>query len=181
MAEGTFGLPVAASARARFVDMDSPLHWTVSTWNYAVMARWQRPVRAADLFATPEMQLRFSAERELRREGFDEGHGHGFDNMDTSPLASRTIASTDAASEVVDWFVDRLSDLGWTDRGEGPLRRDDEWILLRVERDRGVSRVASIIQDENGRAMQDSFERAYYSGAAVGFTIVTIFYGVTPS
>jgi hypothetical protein len=145
------------------------------------MARWERPVAAAELFATPEMQLRYVAERELRREGFDEGQGHGFDHMDTSPVASRTIASTDAASEVVDWFFDRLSDLGWTDRGEGSLHRGDEWILLRVERDRGVSRVASMIQDEQGRAMQDSFERAYYSDAAEGSTVVTIFYSVASS
>lgn len=147
-----------------------------------LVARWKRPVQAVELFATPEMRLRYVAERELRREGFDQGQGHGFDDMDTSALAARTIASTDAASEVVNWFVDRLSGLGWVDRGEGQLARDpDEWILLRVERDSGVSRVASMIQHERASAMQDSFERAYYSEAPEESTVVTIFYGIASS
>lgn len=125
------------------------------------------------------MQLRYPDEVEVRREGFDEGQGHGFDNMDTSALASRTLASKNPAASVVEWFVKALISLGWEHRGEGELRRDaGEWILLRIERDSGVSRVAALINDERGRALQDRFEQEYYSQAPEGSTLVTVFYGV---
>lgn len=126
------------------------------------------------------MQLRYPFETELHRDGFDEGVGHGFDDLDTSPLASRSIATPDSATSVLDWFVDALGALGWTHEGDGRLQGNRrEWIFIRVERDRGLSGVAAMIQDATARSLQEEFEREYYRSALAAWSVVTIFYGVS--
>jgi hypothetical protein len=136
-------------------------------------------VSADSLFAAPEMALRHVGEVEVRREGFDEGQPHGFDGVDASALASRTIVLDEPASEVMAWLVERLTSLGWIDAGDGRLTRDlGESILIRVERDRGQSRVARLINSTTDAAKQDAFERAYFGPAAADSTVVTVFFGV---
>jgi len=143
--------------------------------------RFTRPVRASQLFDTPEMGFRYPAEIELRRNGTDEGEGRGFDNMDLSAAAERTISASDAAATVVSWFVDALTFLGWTDQGDGWLRRDEgESFFARIERDRGSSRIGSLLTDSDARRMQEEFEEAFYAGAPRGWSVVTLFYTVAP-
>ena len=140
-----------------------------------------RPVTAAHLFNTPEIGLRYPAETELLRDGADEGEGRGFDNMDLSAAAERSIATSDAAATVVSWFAEQLIALGWRDDGHGWFRREGgETFMARIDRDRGVSRVASLISDPVARRIRDDFEEAFYAGAPVSWSVVTLFLIVAP-
>ncbi len=142
--------------------------------------RYSRPVKATDLFASPEMALRCPGEIELKREGSDEGEGRGFDLADPSAGAERNITADQPAGEIVSWFASELIKLGWTDDGEGWFTRDDgESFLARVDRDQGRSRVAAAITDERYAQMQDQFERfVFYAGAPEGWSVVTLSYTV---
>jgi hypothetical protein len=142
--------------------------------------RLTRPVTAAALLDSPEMLLRYPTEIELRRGGTDEGEGRGFDLMDLSAGAERSIAVAKDAKSVVEWFLYQLTGLGWTSDGDGGLSRDQgEHFLVRVERDRGLSRIGALIPDPATRRMQEEFESSYY-GAPDGSSIVTLFYTVAP-
>jgi hypothetical protein len=143
--------------------------------------RFNRPVTAAQLFNTPEMDLRYPKEIELGRDGADEGEGRGFDNMDLSAAAERSIATSDAAAMVVPWFAEHLIALGWRDDGDGWFRRDEgETFLARIDRDRGVSRVGSLISDPVSRRIQEDFERAFYAGAPRSWSVLTLSLIVAP-
>jgi hypothetical protein len=142
--------------------------------------RYDRPVTAAQLFNTPEIGLRYPTEIELRRDGADEGEGRGFDNIDLSAAAERSIATPDAAATVVSWFAEQLIALGWRDDGDGWFRRDEgETFLARIDRDRGVSRIGSLISDRGARRIQQSFEKAFY-GAPRRWSVVTLSLIVAP-
>jgi hypothetical protein len=144
--------------------------------------RFDRPVSAAQLFATPEMSMRYPGEIELRRDGADEGEGRGFDNVDLSAGADRTIATPDAAATVVSWFAERLTALGWRDDGNGFLRRDEgETFLARIDRDRGVSRVGSAITDAAGRRLQEDLEKQFYAGVPRRWSVLTLSLIVAPA
>lgn len=139
-----------------------------------------RPITADLLFATPEMALRYPGEIELLREGTDEGAGRGFDNADPSAGVSRTIAVTDSGVPVVAWFVDQVTALGWTIRGEGWLsRNENEHFSIRVDWDRGRSRVGAAILSEPNRRIQEEFEKSLFGEAADGKTVVTLSYTAT--
>jgi hypothetical protein len=137
--------------------------------------RYERPVTSAQLFDTPEMRLRYPGAVELLRDGADEGQGRGFDDMDLSAAAERTIATPDPAPAVVSWFAERLVALGWRDDGGGWFRRDKgETFLARIDRDRGVSRIGSAIADPVARRIQEDFEERFYSGASLRWSVVTL-------
>ena len=137
----------------------------------------KRPVLAQALFESPEMALRYPGEIELRRDGSNEGDGRGFDNMDPSAEAWRTIASADSATLVAAWFEHQLLALGWAAKGRGWFGRAEiESFRVRVDRDHGVSRVASTITDPKNQRIQDEFERWWYAGAPAGWSVLTLSY-----
>lgn len=143
--------------------------------------RLSRPVSAAALLATDEMRLRYPGEVELRRGGANEGEGRGFDNLDLSAAGERTIAAVERADTVVAWFVEKLEGLGWTHHGDGWLFRDEgEGFFARIDRDRGVSRVAAVISDPANRRIQEGFEASYYAGSPDASSVVSLFYTVVP-
>jgi len=140
-----------------------------------------RPVTAAQLFNTPEMGLRYPAEVEVRRDGANEGEGRGFDNIDLSAAAERWIATSDAAATAVAWFAEQLIARGWKDGGDGWFGRDEgESFLVRIDRDRGLSRVGSEISDSHHRRIQQDFEAVFYAGAPPGWSVVTLSFIVAP-
>jgi hypothetical protein len=140
-----------------------------------------RPVTAAALLASAEMQLRYPGEIELRRGGSNEGEGRGFDNLDLSAAGERTIAVAEGAGAVVAWFVAELSRLGWTEHGDGWLARGDrEGFVIRVDLDRGVSRVAALITDPANRRIQEQAEATWYAGAPDASSVVSLSYTVAP-
>ncbi|MFN8025899.1 MAG: hypothetical protein U0W40_05930 [Acidimicrobiia bacterium] len=144
-------------------------------------SRFERPVTASALFATREMRLRYPGEVEVSREGTDEGQGRGFDLADLSAGADRTIAAPDPAMAIVTWFAGELTRLDWTDESDGWLRRDPgEVFFARVERDRGTSRVGSMLENAEARRIQEEFEDALYQGVPGTWSIVTLFYTVAP-
>jgi hypothetical protein len=97
--------------------------------------------------------------------------------------AERTIAAAEAAGTVVSWFADGLTALGWTDIGDGQLRRDvGESFLARVDRDSGRSRIGSGMPLESEtRRIQEEWEQVFYAGAPSGWSVVTLFYTVAPA
>lgn len=79
------------------------------------------------------------------------------------------------------WFVEKLEGLGWTHRGDGWLSRDEgEGFFARIDRDRGVSRMAAVISDTANRQIQEAFEAWYYAGAPDASSVVSLFYIVAP-
>jgi hypothetical protein len=84
---------------------------------------FSRPVKAGDLFATPEMQIRHPNESERSHEAIDEGVGRAFDNMDPSAAATREVSIAGDIGEFLDHYQARLRELGW----EGTVRRDEFW------------------------------------------------------
>jgi len=146
-----------------------------------VAERFTRPVSARQLFAAPEMLLRYPDEIEVRREGTDEGEGRGFDGIDLSAAAARTLAAPDDAATVVSWFVEQLVSLGWTDQRDGSAGRDEgESFFARVARNRGTSSIASRLPAHD-REIQEGFENSFYQGAPSGWSVVTLIYTVAPS
>jgi hypothetical protein len=140
-----------------------------------------RPVTAAALLETDEMRLRYPGEVELRRGGANEGEGRGFDRLDLSAAGERTIAVLEPADTVVAWFVEKLEGLGWTHRGDGWLARDEgEGFFARIDRDRGVSRVAALLSDPASRQIQEAFEASYYAGASDASSVLSLSYTVAP-
>jgi hypothetical protein len=134
-------------------------------------------VTAAQLFNTPEMALRYPMEIEVRRDGADEGEGRGFDNMDLSAAAERSIATSDAAALVMSWFAAQLIALGWRDDGHGWFRRDEgETFVARIDRDRR----GCLALVERWRRMQENFEVALYPGAPRSWSVVTVSLIVAP-
>ena len=79
------------------------------------------------------------------------------------------------------WFVEKLEGLGWTHQGEGWLSRDEgDSFFVRIDRDRGVSRVAAVMSDPANRQIQEAFEASYYAGAPDASSVVSLFYTVAP-
>jgi hypothetical protein len=127
------------------------------------------------------MALRYPGERELKRDGVDEGAGRGFDLADLSAEATRLIATPDTATTVVEWFARELANLGWAHTGDGWLSRGvGESFLCRVDWDRGRSRVAEVITDRRGQELQLSFEREWFAGVPTDWSVLTLSYTVAP-
>jgi hypothetical protein len=127
------------------------------------------------------MRLRYPGEVELWRGGANEGEGRGFDNLDLSAAGERTISAVERADTVVAWFVEKLEGLGWTHQGGGWLYRDEgESFFARIDRDRGVSRVARVISDPANRQLHEAFEASYYAGESDPSSVVSLFYTVAP-
>jgi hypothetical protein len=68
------------------------------------------------------MQLRHPSERqETESEScYDEGTGCGFDNISPDAYAERWVDVTEGATQVMRWFVDEFTELGWHLRGSVP-------------------------------------------------------------
>ncbi len=83
------------------------------------------------------MSLRYSHEEEVDRHGADEGEGAGFDNLDLSGYAERIFRSDRQLEDVLNWYTERVRDLGWVEGtanqdARGFTRDADEYLQLQI-------------------------------------------------
>lgn len=71
-------------------------------------------------------------ENEHRVERYDEGHGHGFDNMVTTALVVRHCTCDRPLAEIRTWYRTHLEPLGWTsdDGGRTLVRNESECFTI---------------------------------------------------
>ena len=81
------------------------------------------PITAALLRARPEWQRGLPNPKLVYEEMADEGEGIGFDNLDPSAMARVWLQTPLPWSDVLSWYRELLSGLGWTSR----VVRDDWW------------------------------------------------------
>ncbi len=82
----------------------------------AAVSRYSHPVAGGDLLRTPEMRLRHPSERPqtMTVRSCDEGAGCGFDNGSADAYAERWVEVGAGAREVLTWFLNAFTDLGWS-------------------------------------------------------------------
>lgn len=94
-----------------------------------------RPVLAHTLVNNPSWQLRLPEEVVLQTESYDEGQGHGYDNMDTSARVSRECEAPEGFTDVTSWYRRELIRLGWQAQGPATFTRgpSEHFFLNSVE------------------------------------------------
>lgn len=86
------------------------------------VSRFRHPVSGLDLQRSPELQLRHPAERweTVSETSCDEGAGCGFDGLSPDAYAERWVEVAEGAEQVMHWYAEQFSDLGWLP--QGPIR-----------------------------------------------------------
>jgi hypothetical protein len=131
------------------------------------MQPWTRPVRADDLASATVWQATHAGATVVWEERADEGHGHGFDNLDPSPMV-RAMYQVDADwTAVLDGYRRRLADDGWAERQV----RDIWWQWSRQRN--GAERI-DVIHRLPG------FGRFWPSSIRQGTTVFEVNYTVNP-
>ena len=77
-----------------------------------------RGITGAQMAAREEATLRYPGSDLVFEDAYDEGQGHGFDNLDRSALISRWWRTDAEPRAVFDWFRHELTSRGWKEQGD---------------------------------------------------------------